>query len=136
MGEIRYTYGFYNPPIPRNNPGNIIKGNKWKGEVDCPGRFECFKTAKHGLRAMFKVLDTYITKHKLRDIESIITRWAPPVENNTKRYIQYAKSMVPNFDPDSPYSRVSLVRAMIMFELGFMPFEYWELVEGYYDAKV
>jgi hypothetical protein len=41
-----------------------------------------------GLRAAFCILRTYRDKHKANCIEDIITRWAPPSENDTDAYIK------------------------------------------------
>lgn len=70
--------------IRTNNPGNIIQTNiKWRGEIECDSRFECFDTARHGIRAMSKNLLSYQDKHKLKTITQIIRRWSPPNENDT-----------------------------------------------------
>ena len=78
------TLGYRN-----NNPGNLVKGSKpFLGEV-FPGtdkRFRQFQTMDYGYRAAMKVLVNFISSG-YNTIEKIITRWAPPVENNTKAYI-------------------------------------------------
>ena len=82
-----------------NNPLNIRKvpGTHWRGEVEAlPQRgsgegaarsFVRFSSLAYGLRAAFCILRTYRDKYKLVCIEDIITRWAPPTENDTRRYI-------------------------------------------------
>ena len=78
-----------------NNPLNIRKvpGTHWRGEVSSPlgevgrGAFVRFSSIAWGLRAAFCILRTYRDKYKLVCIEDIITRWAPPTENDTRRYI-------------------------------------------------
>ena len=78
-----------------NNPLNIRKvpGTHWRGEVSSPlgevgrGAFVRFSSLAYGLRAAFCILRTYRDKYKLVCIEDIITRWAPPTENDTRRYI-------------------------------------------------
>ena len=93
-----------------------VKGQKWKGEaspqpspvgegalpqggsdnVSSPlgevgrgaaGPFVRFSSLSYGLRAAFCILRTYRDKYKLVCIEDIITRWAPPTENDTRKYI-------------------------------------------------
>ena len=79
--------------IPRGlrlkNPGNIEhSGIPWKGEI--PGtdpRFITFDTMVNGICAMAKVLKNYDALHGLDTVRGIITRWAPPSENNTEAYI-------------------------------------------------
>ena len=76
------------------NPLNIrrVEGTKWKGEVLPQGEsgerdFVCFESMEWGLRAAFCLLRTYRDKYHLNCIASIIRRWAPPAENDTKAYI-------------------------------------------------
>lgn len=72
------------------NPGNIRKNNiVYQGEV-VPSKDEAFKqftTMAYGYRAMFVVLHTYQRKYGLNTIASIISRYAPAVENHTEAYI-------------------------------------------------
>ena len=104
--------------IRNNNPLNIrrVKGQKWKGEVPFPppsegtgeavpsegtgevealpqrgsgeGAFVRFSSLPWGIRAAFCILDTYRKKYNATCVEDIIARWAPPSENDTKRYVQ------------------------------------------------
>ena len=76
-----------------NNPLNIRRGKTpWKGEIlplkGAGGSAFCkFETIEWGLRAAYCILRTYRNKYKAVCIEDIITRWAPPTENDTRRYI-------------------------------------------------
>ena len=71
-----------------NNPLNIRhSSDKFQGEVT--GKDPAFKTfisMPYGYRAAFVTLATYLSKG-CNTIEKIITRWAPPTENNTAGYI-------------------------------------------------
>ena len=73
------------------NPGNIRQSKgRYKGEVR-PSRdpaFKQFESLAWGYRAIFVLLDTYRTRHGLRTIAQMITRWAPPSENRTDAYIR------------------------------------------------
>ena len=74
------------------NPLNIrrVAGTHWRGEVVSPIRdkeFVEFCGLEYGIRAAFCILRTYRTKYQAVCIEDIITRWAPPTENNTRKYI-------------------------------------------------
>ena len=74
-----------------NNPLNIIRNStKWQGMSDTQTdkRFVQFKSLAYGYRAAYKLIHTYMTKYGLLSIEGIISRWAPPSENNTEAYIQ------------------------------------------------
>ena len=82
-----------------NNPLNIRKvpGTHWRGEVEAlpqrgsgegaAGAFVQFSSLSWGLRAAFCILRTYRDKYQAVCIEDIITRWAPPTENDTRKYI-------------------------------------------------
>lgn len=80
--------------IRNNNPGNIRIGNNWGGEVAPDKRtdrqFEQFVSLEYGYRALLITLRTYITKYRLQTLRAIITRWAPPNENDTEAYIRRA----------------------------------------------
>ena len=81
-----------------NNPLNIrrVAGTKWKGQEppsNSPLKgedrlFVRFSSMEWGLRAAFCLLDTYRRKYKAVCIEDIINRWAPPSENDTRKYIE------------------------------------------------
>lgn len=74
------------------NPLNIRKNDtdKWLGlkTVQMDDQFFQFQNIFYGLRAAFKTLSTYNTKHKLYTVSAIINRWAPPTENNTSNYVK------------------------------------------------
>ena len=74
-----------------NNPLNIrrVSGTRWKGqsaEQNDP-QFVQFESMEWGVRAALKIFETYANKYKAVCIEDIITRWAPPTENDTRKYI-------------------------------------------------
>ncbi|TQI79327.1 hypothetical protein FHU10_0599 [Serratia fonticola] len=73
-----------------NNPGNIeaSKENPWEGQTGSDGRFATFETPEHGIRALGKNLLSYNRLHGLDTVGGIITRWAPPKENETDAYIK------------------------------------------------
>lgn len=72
-----------------NNPCNLrVGGKKFIGEIGEEKGFRKFDSMRNGYRAAFKTLITY-RKNNFRTIEEIITRWAPPVENNTHEYIRF-----------------------------------------------
>ena len=79
--------------IKNNNPLNIRKsGDKWQGlsTLQEDKEFFQFETIEWGWRAAFVILcKTYYGKYKLRTIRNIVTRWAPPKENNTEAYIRH-----------------------------------------------
>lgn len=82
------------PNLPRgyrnNNPLNIrISSSAWKGKINPSGdsAFEQFVSMEYGYRAALRTMRTYINKYGANTIDKIISRWAPPSENNTLAYI-------------------------------------------------
>ena len=75
-----------------NNPLNIrrVAGTKWKGQAaeQKDKEFVQFESLDWGIRAAFCILETYRRKYKAVCIEDIINRWAPPSENDTKKYVE------------------------------------------------
>ena len=74
-----------------NNPGNIRKSKDlFLGEIrpSADKSFKQFENMAYGYRAMFRILGNYVKHYKLDTLEKVITRWAPPKENNTKNYIK------------------------------------------------
>jgi len=71
-----------------NNPLNIRHNtDNFKGEIK--GRDKSFKTFSsmpYGYRAAFVALATYLSRG-WNTIEIIISKWAPPAENDTEGYI-------------------------------------------------
>lgn len=75
-----------------NNPGNIrINSDLFQGEVkpSSDKEFKQFETMAYGYRAIFRILKNYHNNYKLDTIRKMITRWAPPKENHTEKYIQF-----------------------------------------------
>ncbi|WP_423063870.1 hypothetical protein [Candidiatus Paracoxiella cheracis] len=72
-----------------NNPGNIRHGEPWLGlaEDQTDPDFCQFVSVEYGIRAIFKILEIYREKYHLTTIDDIISRWAPPTENDTRSYI-------------------------------------------------
>lgn len=129
-----------------NNPGNIRHGIDWKGETEGDDKnFETFQSLEFGIRAIFKLLDTYSKKHGINTIKDAIARYAPTSENATDMYIKSVlKYMLDHaLAPeaaiifkhsektplDSFKIRVLLVAAIIKHENGIQPFNL-EFIEG------
>lgn len=82
--------------IRNNNPLNIIKGNNWQGERNpqADKRFEEFESMEYGIRAGFIIMRNNMKEslpkyRQCNTLRKLITRWAPPSENNTARYIEF-----------------------------------------------
>lgn len=76
----------YNQGIINNNPGNLRPGDNWIGMTGTRNNFVTFKDISFGLRAMAVDLANKINKG-YDTITKIITRYAPPSENDTQSYI-------------------------------------------------
>ncbi len=87
-----------------NNPGNIRSSDAhWLGKLT-PSRdddFETFDTIEHGIRAAAMIVLNYFREHGLTTITGIVSRWAPPTENNTASYIMDVCDRC-GFDADAP----------------------------------
>lgn len=106
--------------IRNNNPLNIRKGSNWKGErpIQKDKAFEEFVSMEYGIRAGFYILRKYVTGYfgltdKFNTIEKIITRWAPPSENNTRAYIDAVSKRT----GISPYQRIAFGNKKIMCDI-------------------
>lgn len=109
-GVFRGDMAYQGQPLVRgernNNPGNLVNTPEtWQGEIvnGDDKKFMQFTTAVLGIRALGKLLLNYQRKYGLDTIREIISRWAPPNENDTEKYIEDAadECMV---DPDTPIS--------------------------------
>jgi hypothetical protein len=77
----------YVPGIRNNNPGNIRPGDNWVGMTGTANNFVVFKDMDYGFRALAVDLANKINKG-YDTITKIITRYAPPSENDTASYIK------------------------------------------------
>ena len=126
--------------IRNKNPGNIKLGTDWDGlaaEQSDP-TFCTFSEAVMGIRALMRILLTYRFTHDKKNIDSIIRRWAPPLENDTEAYIKFvAKRMEiePMDDIDNSIEAyLPLVKSIIQMENGMQPYDDELIVEGMYKA--
>jgi len=71
-----------------NNPLNIRhNADVFQGEIKGNDKsFKTFSSMPYGYRAAFVTLGTYLSRG-WNTIEKIISKWAPPIENNTESYI-------------------------------------------------
>lgn len=82
-----------------NNPGNVRRSaDAWQGaltreDIELSGQtwdsaFVQFLSLGYGIRALSHVLQTYANKYHLNTVEGIISRYAPPEDDNdTESYI-------------------------------------------------
>lgn len=107
-----------------NNPGNLEKGENWKGlsKNQKDERFCVFSSMEYGCRALIKLLITYMNKYECKNIEFIISKYAPSNENNTEAYINSVASYT-GFDrkeeiPQTKENLIKLARAIAKHENG------------------
>jgi hypothetical protein len=114
--------------IRNHNPGNIRHSKTiWMGQADDQPdqEFVTFESPIYGIRALYKILKTYQSKHGLKTVAQIINRWAPPNENDTAAYVKAvaaACSVVPKQEIDLPKIAEKLVAAIIKHENGQQPY--------------
>lgn len=112
-----------------NNPGNIERGEPWKGLAEVQGdpRFCTFTLPEFGIRAICKILRSYNTKYKITTIRGIINRWAPSHENPTEAYINNVANWSgiganATIDFTSEDSLTSIIAGIIRQENGVQPY--------------
>lgn len=120
--------------IRNNNPLNIRRSaTRWQGarEEQTDKSFVQFKSMAYGYRAAWKVLQSYYERFCLQGqtftVRNIISRWAPPSENDTEAYITNVlkissiggrENLLPPSNA-SGYGRLSrLILAMTCIECG------------------
>ena len=81
---------------------------------------------------MGKTLETYQNKHGLTTVNQMISRWAPPNENNTTNYANFVASEM-GISPDAqidlsanPELAQKMVGAMIKMEGGTSAYNYFQ----------
>ena len=128
--------------IRNNNPLNIRRSkDKWKGmrAVQSDAQFCQFESLEWGWRAAFWLLTrTYYHKYRLFTIRTIVTKWAPAIENNTQAYIANV-SRLTGIGPDEPIgipserpARWMMVGvAMAIQENGTESLDYFAMMRGW-----
>ena len=100
-----------------NNPGNLEIGQGYAGETGevYSERFPVFENAQMGVRALFKDLRTKLKDYK-GDIAGMISKYAPPSENETKNYINFVIGELKGKDKIGESDLPILARAIITME--------------------
>ncbi len=132
--------------IRNNNPLNIRRSkDQWQGmrrEQTDPS-FCQFENLAYGWRAAFKLLTrTYYHTYRLYTIRAIVTKWAPPNENNTRAYVENV-SRLTGIGPDeplgipseSPSRWIALGAAMAIQENGITSIDWFAMLKGWEMAR-
>ncbi|UAN43389.1 transglycosylase (plasmid) [Enterobacter sp. JBIWA008] len=118
-----------------NNPGNLVFANQEGASLEAANsngeqRFAKFNTPEEGIRGLANQVSSYYEGtskaagyEKLQTVSSIISKWAPPNENNTNQYIKNVCDYLgvsPNekIDASDPEVMTRLVRAIATKEGG------------------
>lgn len=117
--------------IRNNNPGNIRHGANWQG-LNPNGRnidsaFCVFESPFFGIRALAKVLINYKKIHGLNTVRQIVSRYAPPNENQTAAYIQSVAKQLGVYpdtiiDIEERSVLTVFIKAVIRMENGIQPY--------------
>lgn len=120
-----------------NNPGNIrADGTAWEGLAtpSSDGTFFVFTDPTYGIRAMGRILTNYVGADGVTpSVTGIISRWAPPSENDTASYIAdvaYQLGIDPNATFDLPSVLPALTAAIISHENGLNPYDPSVIAQG------
>ncbi len=128
--------------IRNNNPLNIRKSkDNWQGlrTLQEDREFCQFSSMAYGWRAAFVILcKTYYGKYKLKTIRAIITRWAPPKENNTEAYIRRVTDRIGigadrelGSPQEQPAQWMMIAMAMAIVECGTTQLDYLSMLKGF-----
>lgn len=124
-----------------NNPGNIrLSGTQWQGQVQgADPAFATFATPEAGIRALAKLLKNYAARYGLRTVRKIITRWAPPTENDTAAYVASVAAALgvgpdQQIDVTNPETLQRLTAAIIRHENGRVVYAQSTINEGVMQA--
>lgn len=109
------------PGLRNNNPGNIRPGDAWQGATGEADGFVVFQDIDWGLRALATDISNKI-REGYNTITTLISRYAPPSENNTPAYI-VAVAAETGLDPNEPIqldqeTLHDLMRAIVDHENG------------------
>ena len=113
-----------------NNPTNIEAGQGFAGETGniYGDRFSEFDTPEMGLRATFRDL-----RNKMKefdgDVDKMITKFAPPIENVTSKYIKRIKKVIGKDKKITDKNLNKVVKEMVAIESDDNP----EMIRYYLD---
>jgi len=130
--------------IRNHNPGNLRRSaDPWQGlaATQTDAEFFQFASAKWGIRALARTLIAYQDRVGLRSIKQMISRWAPPVENDTGAYVRVVAAAVgfgaeERIDVHDYAVLRPLVLAIIKHENGQQPYTEAEIDAGLVLAGV
>jgi hypothetical protein len=102
-----------------------------------------FENLAYGWRAAFKLLTrTYYHTYRLYTIRTIVGKWAPPNENNTRAYVENV-SRLTGIHPDEPLGIpsenparwIAVGAAMAIQENGITSIDWFAMLQGWQMAR-
>ena len=105
--------------------------NKWQGQLPHnlieESRFCRFRSPEYGIRAIYKLLQTYQIKYGLNSVKAIINKYAPPNENSTANYINRAAADIgiginDRLNTKDKKAGIALATAIVGVESGYQPY--------------
>lgn len=106
-----------------NNPGNLeFRGQRGATPEDGSGRFAKFGSAEEGVAALARQLQLYGSRG-INTIEKIISKYAPPSENNTAAYVnamvnRLGVASTKELDLNDPATLSGLIQGISKHEAG------------------
>lgn len=122
----RFIHGIGRPAGVRlNNPGDLRYAGQ-PGAMLVGNGFAAFRTPQEGLTALGRQLELYGSRGN-NTLSGIISKYAPPSENDTAAYIRdmvrrVGVSASSRLDLSDPKVLASLMQAMIRHEVGYNPY--------------
>lgn len=124
--------------IAKNNIFNIRHAaqTKWTGQIGQNKGFVEFDTREHAIRAWLVLMRTYRKKYGCDTIEKIITSFAPPIENNTRAYINFCVGYTglkrnDQITLNMDYCRLGVAMAKIETNSLITAIEIWDVADTY-----
>lgn len=116
--------------LKNRNPGNL-RGNPhvtWDGQISIDDKdFVVFASDVKGLRAAIIDLHTHYIRDRETSVLALISSYAPPVENDTKSYVDFVAGRLGVAATDAlvfnSAAADALIRAIVRIEQGVQPFD-------------
>lgn len=122
------------------NPGNIRHGSKWQGLApnQTDAGFCQFVSHEYGIRAIYKLMQTYQNKYGLNTTKSILARYAPDGDGNNNMAL-YAKLCADHLgvgvndriNTKDMKTMIELAKAVVGVELGGNPYPDQTFIDAY-----
>jgi hypothetical protein len=130
----------------KNNPLNIRRTkDQWLGlrKEQTDPSFCQFENLAYGWRAAFRLLTrTYYHTYRLYTIRAIVSKWAPPNENNTRAYVENVSRLTDigadeplGIPSDKPGRWIALGAAMAIQENGITSIDWFAMLQGWEMAR-